>query len=85
LKKLVRGLHHVTATVDDAQDDLDCSIDLLQFRLLKKMVNLDNHNLPGVATRAAASGYPNPRTATVEAVLALLERAYTGLPPVPAP
>ncbi len=26
MEKLIRGLHHVTATADDAQDDLDCYV-----------------------------------------------------------
>jgi glyoxalase family protein len=37
------GLHHVTATVDDAQADLDFSVDALGLRLVKKTVNFDNH------------------------------------------
>lgn len=41
----ILGLHHVTATVDDAQDDLDFCIDLLGLRLVKKTVNFDNHNV----------------------------------------
>ncbi len=39
----VLGLHHVTATVDDAQDDLDFSRGGLGLRLVKKTVNFDNH------------------------------------------
>jgi glyoxalase family protein len=39
----VLGLHHVTATVDDAQDDLDFSLGGLGLRLVKKTVNFDNH------------------------------------------
>ena len=39
----VLGLHHVTATVDDAQADLDFSIGALGLRLVKKTVNFDNH------------------------------------------
>src|SRR6187401_1129516 len=41
----ILGLHHVTATVDDAQDDLDFCIELLGMRLVKKTVNFDNHNV----------------------------------------
>ena len=41
----ILGLHHVTATVDDAQADLDFCIDLLGFRLVKKTVNFDNHHV----------------------------------------
>jgi glyoxalase family protein len=39
----ILGLHHVTATVEDAQDDLDFCVDLLGLRLVKKTVNFDNH------------------------------------------
>jgi hypothetical protein len=39
------GLHHVTATVDDAQADLDYCTDLLGLRLVKKTVNFDNHHV----------------------------------------
>ena len=39
------GLHHVTATVDDAQADLTFYTDLLGLRLLKKTVNFDNHHV----------------------------------------
>jgi glyoxalase family protein len=41
----ILGLHHVTATVDDAQADLDFCIGLLGLRLVKKTVNFDNHNV----------------------------------------
>ena len=41
----ILGLHHVTATVDDAQSDLDFCIDLLGMRLVKKTVNFDNHHV----------------------------------------
>lgn len=41
----ILGLHHVTATVDDAQADLDFCVDRLGMRLVKKTVNFDN---PGV-------------------------------------
>ena len=41
----ILGLHHVTATVDDAQSDLDFGISALGLRLVKKTVNFDN---PGV-------------------------------------
>jgi glyoxalase family protein len=41
----IRGLHHVTATVDDAQADLDFCRGLLGLRLVKKTVNFDNHNV----------------------------------------
>lgn len=41
----ILGLHHVTATVGDAQADLDFCIDLLGMRLVKKTVNFDNHDV----------------------------------------
>jgi glyoxalase family protein len=41
----ILGLHHVTATVDDAQDDLDFCLAVLGMRLLKKTVNFDNHHV----------------------------------------
>jgi glyoxalase family protein len=41
----ILGLHHVTATVDDAQADLDFCLDLLGMRLVKKTVNFDNHDV----------------------------------------
>jgi glyoxalase family protein len=41
----ILGLHHVTATVDDAQADLDFGIDALGLRLVKKTVNFDNHSV----------------------------------------
>jgi len=39
----ILGLHHVTATVDDAQDDVDFCVGALGLRLVKKTVNFDNH------------------------------------------
>jgi glyoxalase family protein len=39
------GLHHATATVADAQDDLDFCLETLGLRLVKKTVNFDNHNV----------------------------------------
>jgi len=41
----IRSLHHVTATVSDAQEDLDFYARLLGLRLVKKTVNFDNHNV----------------------------------------
>jgi glyoxalase family protein len=41
----ILGLHHVTATVDDAQDDLDLCVKVLGLRLVKKTVNFDNHHV----------------------------------------
>jgi glyoxalase family protein len=45
MKHPILGLHHVTATVDDAQADLDFYLDTLGLRLVKKTVNFDNHNV----------------------------------------
>jgi glyoxalase family protein len=41
----ISGLHHVTATVDEAQPDLDFCTSLLGLRLVKKTVNFDNHHV----------------------------------------
>ncbi|HEU5304799.1 MAG TPA: ring-cleaving dioxygenase [Gemmatimonadales bacterium] len=41
----VRGLHHVTATVADAQEDLDFASGVLGLRLVKRTVNFDNHSV----------------------------------------
>jgi glyoxalase family protein len=41
----ILGLHHVTATVDDAQADLDFCLQALGLRLVKKTVNFDNHHV----------------------------------------
>src|SRR5882724_4790805 len=41
----ILGLHHVTATVDDAQDDLDFAAGSLGLRLVKRTVNFDNHHV----------------------------------------
>jgi glyoxalase family protein len=38
----ILGLHHVTATVNDAQQDLDFYSGVLGLRLVKKTVNFDN-------------------------------------------
>ena len=45
MDKPIRGLHHVTATVSDAQPDLDFYTGLLGQRLVKKTVNFDNHHV----------------------------------------
>jgi glyoxalase family protein len=42
MTQLISGLHHVTATVDDARRDLDFYLDALGLRLVKKTVNFDN-------------------------------------------
>src|SRR5262245_7673678 len=39
------SLHHVTATVDEAQPDLDFYRRTLGLRLVKKTVNFDNHHV----------------------------------------
>jgi len=41
----ITGLHHVTATVDGAQEDLDFVTGLLGLRLVKQTVNFDNHDV----------------------------------------
>jgi glyoxalase family protein len=41
----ILGLHHVTATVDDAQSDLDFCLAVLGLRLVKKTVNFDNRRV----------------------------------------
>lgn len=41
----ILGLHHLTATVAEAQDDLDCYVGALGLRLVKKTVNFDNHDV----------------------------------------
>jgi len=41
----ILGLHHVTATTDDAQADLDFGLDALGLRLVKKTVNFDNRGV----------------------------------------
>ncbi len=42
---LVKGLHHVTATVGDAQEDYQFYTHTLGLRLVKKTVNFDNHHV----------------------------------------
>jgi glyoxalase family protein len=41
----ILSLHHVTATVDEAQPDLDFCRAALGLRLVKKTVNFDNHHV----------------------------------------
>jgi glyoxalase family protein len=41
----ILGLHHVTATVDQAQPDLNFCMAGLGLRLVKKTVNFDNHHV----------------------------------------
>ncbi len=45
MDRRIQGLHHVTATVNDAQQDLDFYSGLLGLRLVKKTVNFDNHHV----------------------------------------
>jgi len=45
MDKPIRGLHHVTATVNEAQPDLDFYTGVLGQRLVKKTVNFDNHHV----------------------------------------
>jgi glyoxalase family protein len=45
MKHPILGLHHVTATVNEAQADLDFYAEVLGLRLIKKTVNFDNHNV----------------------------------------
>lgn len=42
---IVKGLHHVTATVSDAREDYDFYTKLLGLRLVKETVNFDNENV----------------------------------------
>ena len=41
----IQGLHHVTATVSGAQEDLDFATGVLGLRLVKRTVNFDNHSV----------------------------------------
>ncbi|HYC31450.1 MAG TPA: ring-cleaving dioxygenase [Gemmatimonadales bacterium] len=45
MKGSILGLHHVTATVAEAQPDLDFCVGALGMRLVKKTVNFDNHSV----------------------------------------
>ncbi|MFL5536145.1 MAG: ring-cleaving dioxygenase [Gemmatimonadales bacterium] len=45
MQRSILGLHHVTATVNEAQPDLDFYRGALGLRLVKKTVNFDNHNV----------------------------------------
>lgn len=42
---LIKGIHHVTATVNDAREDYDFYTHLLGLRLVKKTVNFDNNQV----------------------------------------
>src|SRR5664279_2478266 len=45
IKGIVKGLHHVTATVNDAQEDYDFYTKALGLRLIKETVNFDNEKV----------------------------------------
>lgn len=45
LQGLIKGLHHVTATVNEAQEDYDFYTKLLGLRLVKETVNFDNEKV----------------------------------------
>lgn len=42
---LIKGLHHVTATVNDAKEDYDFYTQVLGLRLVKQTVNFDNNQV----------------------------------------
>ncbi|WMN07041.1 ring-cleaving dioxygenase [Marivirga arenosa] len=44
-KGIIKGLHHITATVNDAQEDYDFYTKLLGQRLVKETVNFDNEKV----------------------------------------
>jgi glyoxalase family protein len=44
-RQLIKGIHHVTATVNDAIEDFQFYTQTLGMRLVKKTVNFDNHNV----------------------------------------
>ena len=45
IRGLVKGLHHITATVNDAQEDYDFYTKTLGLRLVKETVNFDNERV----------------------------------------
>ena len=45
IKGIVKGLHHITATVNDAQEDYDFFTKALGLRLVKETVNFDNEKV----------------------------------------
>lgn len=45
IQGLIKGIHHVTATVDDAQADYDFYTQILGLRLVKETVNFDNEKV----------------------------------------
>jgi len=44
-KGIIKGLHHVTATVNEAQEDYDFYTKTLGLRLIKETVNFDNESV----------------------------------------
>src|SRR5437868_13427350 len=42
MKKLITGIHHITAITSDAQKNLDFYAGILGMRLVKKTVNFDS-------------------------------------------
>lgn len=44
-RQFIKGIHHVTATVSDAQEDFDFYTKLLGQRLVKQTVNFDNNQV----------------------------------------
>lgn len=42
---IIKGLHHVTATVNEAQEDYDFYTKILGLRLIKETVNFDNESV----------------------------------------
>jgi glyoxalase family protein len=45
IQGLIKGMHHVTATVDGAQADYDFYTQILALRLVKETVNFDNEKV----------------------------------------
>jgi glyoxalase family protein len=45
IKGLIKGIHHLTATVNDAQEDYDFYTKTLALRLVKETVNFDNEKV----------------------------------------
>ena len=45
IKGIIKGLHHITATVSDAQEDYDFYTKTLGLRLVKETVNFDNEKV----------------------------------------
>ncbi len=45
IQGLIKGIHHITATVDGAQEDFDFYTKTLALRLVKETVNFDNEKV----------------------------------------